>query len=161
MVTVGNLTIHFGSRELFSKVGFFVGPREGIGLTGKNGAGKSTLLKVIAGVVKPNQGSVAFQKGTTIGYLPQEMVHAEHQTVYEEAGSAFKEIGRLKTRLEELNEAIVNHADYTSDDYANKIDELSEISHRLEILGGDNTGEKIEKVLRGLGFLTSDMPHLS
>ncbi|MFM7105721.1 MAG: ABC-F family ATP-binding cassette domain-containing protein, partial [Flavobacteriales bacterium] len=157
MVTVGNLTIHFGSRELFSKVGFFVGPRERIGLTGKNGAGKSTLLKVLAGEVKPNQGSVAFQKGTTIGYLPQEMIHAENQTVYEEAGSAFKEIGKLKVRLEELNDAIVNHSDYTSDDYAHKIEELSEISHRLEILGGDNTGEKIEKVLRGLGFLTSDM----
>ena len=26
MITVGNLSVHFGSRELFSKIGYFIGP---------------------------------------------------------------------------------------------------------------------------------------
>lgn len=157
MVTIGNLSIYFGSRTLFSNIGFFIGPRDRIGLVGKNGAGKSTMLKTLAGIQKPNEGSVAYAKGTTVGYLPQEMNHNEQATVYEEASSAFKEVQYLKDRVEELTLAITDHHDYTSDDYANKLDELSESSHRLELLGSSNLEEKIEKVLKGLGFRSEDM----
>jgi ABC-type dipeptide/oligopeptide/nickel transport system ATPase subunit len=89
MVTVGNLSIHFGSRELFTKIGFFIGPRDRIGLVGKNGAGKSTLLKTLAGLQTPTEGTVAFARGTTVGYLPQEMKHNNEASVYEEASTAF------------------------------------------------------------------------
>ena len=157
MVTVGNLSIHFGSRELFSKIGFFIGPRERIGLVGKNGAGKSTLLKTLAGIQKPTEGSVAFAKGSTVGYLPQEMNHREDATVYEEARTAFAEVQMLSERLEELTLAITDHHDYTSDDYANKLGELEGVAHRLELLGSGNLEERIEKVLKGLGFRSEDM----
>ncbi|MFY7707093.1 MAG: ribosomal protection-like ABC-F family protein [Flavobacteriales bacterium] len=157
MVTVGNLSIHFGSRELFSRIGFFIGPRERIGLVGKNGAGKSTLLKTLAGIQKPTEGSVAFAKGSTVGYLPQEMNHREDATVYEEARMAFAEVQQLSERLEVLTLAITDHHDYTSDDYANKLEELESVAHRLELLGSGNLEERIEKVLKGLGFRSEDM----
>jgi ATP-binding cassette subfamily F protein 3 len=156
MITVGNLSVYFGSRELFSKVGYFIGPKERIGLVGKNGAGKSTMLKVLAGIQRPNEGSVSFAKGTTVGYLPQEMHHQEDASVYEEANAAFKELQDLKRRMDELTDAITNHHDYTSDDYADKIEEMGEVSHRLSILDSGNTDEKIERVLKGLGFNQKD-----
>ncbi len=102
MVTVGNLSIYFGSRELFSKISFFIGPRDRIGLVGKNGAGKSTLLKTLAGIQNPNEGSISLTRGSTVGYLPQEMHHNEEATVYEEASKAFAEVQRLRDRLEGL-----------------------------------------------------------
>jgi lipopolysaccharide transport system ATP-binding protein len=39
-------------------VAFSVGRGEAIGIVGQNGAGKSTLLKLIAGVLRPSEGSV-------------------------------------------------------------------------------------------------------
>ncbi len=157
MVTVGNLSIHFGSRELFTRIGFFIGPRDRIGLVGKNGAGKSTLLKTLAGIQTPTEGSIALARGTTVGYLPQEMKHNDHSTVYEEASTAFKEVQHLRERLEELTVAISDHHDYTSDDYSKKLEQLEDAAHRLELLGSGNLEEKIEKVLKGLGFQSSDM----
>lgn len=157
MVTIGNLSIHFGSRTLFSNIGFFIGPRDRIGLVGKNGAGKSTLLKTLAGIQNPSEGSIALARGTTVGYLPQEMKHHEEATVYEEASTAFREVQTLNQRMDALTAAISDHHDYTSDDYSKKLEQLEEVSHRLELLGSSNLEEKIEKVLKGLGFRSEDM----
>lgn len=157
MVTIGNLTIHFGARELFSGVSLFIGPRDRIGLVGRNGAGKSTMLKTLAGLQRPNEGTVAFAKGTTVGYLPQEMQHSEEASVYEEARTAFKEVQELTKLVDDLTHAITDHHDYTSDDYADKVEKLSEAAHRLELLGSGNIEEKIEKVLKGLGFKSEDL----
>ena len=47
MLTVNNLTIHFGGRTLFDNVSFAVKDKDRIGLVGRNGNGKSTLLNVL------------------------------------------------------------------------------------------------------------------
>ncbi|MEN9333229.1 MAG: hypothetical protein RLY35_409 [Bacteroidota bacterium] len=156
MVTIGNLTVSFGSRDLFTNITLFIGPRERMGLVGKNGAGKSTMLKILAGLQNPTSGSVAFTRGTTVGYLAQEMEHTHGVTVREEAAAAFSETLTLQKRMDELMDAIANHHDYTSDDYADKIEEIETISHRLSLVDATKMDEKIERVLRGLGFGPGD-----
>lgn len=156
MVTIGNLTVSFGSRDLFSNITLFIGPRERMGLVGKNGAGKSTMLKILAGLQNPTSGTVAFTRGTTVGYLAQEMEHTHGVTVREEAAAAFSETLTLQKRMDELMDAIANHHDYTSDDYADKIEEIETISHRLALVDATKMDEKIERVLRGLGFGPND-----
>ena len=156
MVTIGNLSVHFGSRDLFSNITLFIGPRERMGLVGKNGAGKSTLLKILAGLQTPSSGSVAMTRGTTVGYLAQEMEHRSGVTIREEAASAFSETLEMQQRMDELMDAIAVHQDYTSDDYANKIEEIETISHRLSLVDATKMDEKIERVLRGLGFKNED-----
>jgi ATP-binding cassette subfamily F protein 3 len=160
MVTIGQLSVHFGSRELFSNISLFIGPRERMGLVGKNGAGKSTMLKILAGINNPTQGSVAMTRGTTVGYLAQEMDHRDEVTIREEAASAFSETLLLQKRMDDLVEAIAQHHDYTSDDYADKIEELEEVSHRLSMVDATKMDEKIERVLKGLGFKTDDFERL-
>jgi ABC-2 type transport system ATP-binding protein len=44
-------------------VSFAVRPGESIGVVGRNGQGKSTLLKLVAGVLLPDEGSVAVNGG--------------------------------------------------------------------------------------------------
>jgi len=157
MVTIGNLSIFFGSRSLFQGISFFIGPRDRIGLVGKNGAGKSTLLKTLAGLQKPNEGTISLTRGSTVGYLPQEMAHRDDASVYEEARTAFAEVQSLHTELDQLSHDISTTIDYTSDDYGRMVERLEFVAHRLELLESGNIEEKIEKVLKGLGFKSSDM----
>jgi sulfate-transporting ATPase len=58
---------------------FFHGAK--IGIVGANGAGKSTLLRIMAGVDKDFSGEAFPEKGTRIGYLPQEPVLNSEKTV--------------------------------------------------------------------------------
>jgi ATP-binding cassette subfamily F protein 3 len=66
-------------------------------------------------------------------------------------------VQQLKVKVEELTVAITDHHDYTSDDYSHKLEQLEEAAHRLDLLGSGNLEEKIEKVLKGLGFRSEDM----
>ena len=49
-------------RTLFSDLSLALG-RERIGLVGRNGSGKTTLLRLIAGLSRPVEGSVARDGG--------------------------------------------------------------------------------------------------
>ena len=43
-----------------------------IGVVGPNGAGKSTMLKLMAGMIRPDNGDVMLAKDKTVGILEQE-----------------------------------------------------------------------------------------
>jgi ATP-binding cassette subfamily F protein 3 len=104
----------------------------------------------------PSSGQISLTRGTTVGYLPQEMSHRESATVYQEASAAFAETNRLQQRLDELSNAIAETEDYTSDSYGALVEELQAVGHRLELLGSGNQDEKIGRVLGGLGFAPAD-----
>ena len=72
MLTVSNLTVGRGYRDLFTDVSFSVGAGEKIAILGPNGSGKSTLMECIAGRVTPRSGSVTRNPpGLSVGYLEQ------------------------------------------------------------------------------------------
>lgn len=51
--------LHYQEFTALEHVSFAVKKGETLGLIGRNGAGKSTMLKVISGILKPTEGSVA------------------------------------------------------------------------------------------------------
>jgi ATP-binding cassette, subfamily F, member 3 len=87
MLTVSGLSKRFGGRTLFADVSFPVNREDRIGLVGPNGAGKSTLFSLILGQESPDDGQITFQRGISLGFLPQESAPAGDETVLEIATS--------------------------------------------------------------------------
>ena len=72
MLTVSNLTLSRGPRELLRDVSFSVNAGRRAALIGPNGSGKSTLLEAIRGHHSTRAGSVGWTPaGLTVGYLDQ------------------------------------------------------------------------------------------
>lgn len=157
MLSISNLSVHFGQRTLFEHIDLFIGQRERVGLVGRNGAGKSTLLKIIAGIQQASEGNVSLPKESLVGYLPQEMEHNENATILEEAMAAFEETQRLEERVEALTQELSNRTDYESLEYSRIIEELTVANERIDLLGGSTQEEQVQRILQGLGFLADDM----
>lgn len=156
MISVNSVTVSFGGYDLFDNVSFLVNPKDRIGLAGKDGAGKSTMLKLLAGLQNPTKGEISKPNDFKIGYLPQDMIHQQGKTVFEETATAFQEMQKLEDRLVVINHELETRTDYESDSYMKIIDELTEITHRLDVIGANNRDEEIEKILKGLGFERTD-----
>lgn len=61
----------YGAVRALVDVDLHVEPGEIVGLLGANGAGKTTLISVVAGLLKPDSGTVAVDQ--SIGLAPQEL----------------------------------------------------------------------------------------
>jgi branched-chain amino acid transport system ATP-binding protein len=73
ILTVGNVSRSFGALWAVRDVSFIVEQGELLGLIGPNGAGKSTLYNLIAGVLKPTHGSIAFLGQDVTGWPAYQM----------------------------------------------------------------------------------------
>ena len=86
LLTLLDVTLHFGGPAILEKVNFQVDPGERVCLLGRNGAGKSTLMKVIVGEMKPDTGDVFRPAGSVYRRLTQEvppdLAGSVHDIVY-------------------------------------------------------------------------------
>jgi ATP-binding cassette subfamily F protein 3 len=156
MLNIHNLSVSFGGTYLFEEVTFRLGSGDRVGLVGKNGAGKSTMLKILAGDFKPDSGQIATEKEVKMGFLRQDIDFDHGRTVLEEAYEAFTEIKAVEKKLEKINQQLVSRTDYESEAYSQIIEDLSDYTHRFELLGGYNYIGDTEKILLGLGFKRED-----
>jgi len=152
MLNIHNLSISFGGESLFDEITFRLGAGDRVGLIGKNGAGKSTMLKILSGEQESDTGQIAKDKELKIGFLKQDIDFIQGRTVIEEAQQAFVEIKKMEKKIDFINEQLATRTDYESDAYTQIIQDLSEITHQYEIIGGYNYQGETEKVLIGLGF---------
>lgn len=156
MISVENLKMEFGVRPLFEGVSFVVNDKERVCLVGRNGAGKSTMLKIIAGMITPTEGRVALGRGSRVGYLPQVMKLSDSRTVMEEVELAFGDVKALEAELERVRHELSVSTDYESAEYAGLIERAASIEERLEMGGTQNYKSRIERTLKGLGFVSTD-----
>ena len=161
MLNIHNLSVSFQGEYLFQEISFRLGAGDRIGLIGKNGAGKSTMLKIIAGEQEYDSGQIAKDKDLRIGFLKQDIDFIQGRTVLDEAYQAFEEIKKLEAKMNEINHQLATRTDYESDSYTELIQELTDVTHQYEIIGGYNYEGDTEKVLLGLGFKREDFEKLT
>ena len=156
MLTLTNISIHFGGRYLFDNISIAVGESDRIGLIGRNGTGKSTLLKLIMGLESAESGKISKPNNYKIGYLPQEIKTDSTKTIFQETESALDDLKRLEREINEYTRELEVRTDYESDAYMRIIEKLTEASEHFHLMGGQTVEAEIEKVLIGLGFDRTD-----
>lgn len=92
-ITVQNIAKKYGRKTVLSDVSFSAKSGECIGIIGVNGSGKSTLLSILAGILKPDNGSFTCDgvnlfknpkvRSNAIGFAPQGTPLIEELTAYD------------------------------------------------------------------------------
>jgi len=154
MLNISNLSKSFGLRTLFSGLSLTIGERDRIAVLGSNGSGKTTLFEMIAGNITPDDGVITRRRGITTGYLKQEVEPFSDRLLLEEVINSCEKTKAVKERID----AIIMQLESALDDGRKPalLDELGELQHRFEILGGNDIEHHAEVILCGLGFAETD-----
>lgn len=73
LVEARDIVVRRRGHAILDQVDIAVGPGEIVTLIGPNGAGKTTLVRVLLGLLPPDAGAVRRARGTTVGYVPQNL----------------------------------------------------------------------------------------
>jgi len=141
LLTLTNAHLAFGHVPLLDGADFSLEPGERVGLIGRNGTGKSSLLKILAGLERPDDGSLQLQSGVRVIYVPQEPVFDQASTVFDTVAEGVAEARALRERFE------VHAPD----------DDLDAVQTRLEALDGWTWERRVDETLQRLRLNPSDV----
>ncbi|MGQ5425901.1 ABC transporter ATP-binding protein [Thermophilibacter sp. ZX-H3] len=74
LLSVKDLHVSYGAIKAVRGISFEINEGEIVTLIGANGAGKSTTLNTVAGLIKPDSGSVDFEGETLLGMRAHKIV---------------------------------------------------------------------------------------
>ena len=146
MITVTDLSLHYGADKLFSHVNLLFTAGNCYGIIGANGAGKSTFLKILSGELEPTGGRVSVSPKVRMSVLKQDQNKYDAFPVMQTVlmGNArLYDIGKQKDIL------------YAKEDFSEEDGILaSELEAEFAELGGWEAESEASRVLQGLGIST-------
>lgn len=143
MISIENISKHFGKLKVLDEVTTTCEKSECIALIGPNGCGKTTLIKTILGMVVPDSGSIKFQGEDIlnhwqyrdqIGYMPQMGRYPDSMTI----GHVLEMMKDIRGKSEELDEDLIK---------------AFSIQNLLNKRMGTLSGGTIQKVSAALAFM--------
>lgn len=152
MLTVNDVSKYYADYLVLDKVSMQVNTREKVALIGHNGTGKTTLLKLIAGTLRPDEGSIVLQGGARVHYLSQEPDLPAEKTLFEAVTEVFAPIKALEQELRALEGQMA-----TTDNLDKVLRKYGQITEQFESQGGYNLDSRVKTVLFGVGFAESDL----
>jgi ATP-binding cassette subfamily F protein 3 len=154
MLNVTNVSKSYSNQYLFSDISFTVGMKDRIGIIGQNGTGKTTLFEIISGNLSPDSGSVSLRRGTSIGYLRQDVRPNSQRRLLDEVVSSSSNINDMAHKIRLLQEELAEEQDEGT--IASLLNDLGELQSEFESSGGYDAEQEAKVILSGLGFIESD-----
>lgn len=117
-LSLSDVSYHYGSKTALEEVNFSVKCGQRLALLGPNGAGKSTLIRLLAGLLKTQQGEILWRGAPLkdarreIAYLPQVDQHQKHFPIRVRevvAMGRFPHLGHFK-RFRKVDQEKIDHA---------------------------------------------------
>ena len=147
ILAVSKLKKEFNGETLFENISFEINSKDKLAIIGKNGTGKSTLLKMILGELESDAGIVSKNQKARIGYLSQDVISKQQNTLFDEMLSVFKELIHLENIIKEVADKLT--LDPSNEELLKK---YSDLEHRYQIQGGYEYLYKINLILSKFGF---------
>jgi len=145
--TVQNITKMLGGNIIFDNLSLAIKTGDRLAIVGRNGSGKTTLFKLLAGMEKPDEGSIHFKKGTSVGYLAQIPSYSEDVTGFDVLHFAFQQITELQQKMMKMEQQMETLG---AVEMERVLQQYGEIQEQFTLLGGYTMESEIEKVVQGL-----------
>ena len=146
-ISVKNLVKFFVIGEnLLDGLTFEIQEGERVAILGRNGCGKTTLLKILTGEMDYDEGEVYVNPHKKLGLISQIPHFPEGYTVEDVLHSAFAELWRIHSRMEELEEKM------QSDSNGELLREYDRLTAAFQAGGGYETDVETDKICNGLGI---------
>ena len=147
MLTVNNLSFHFGGQQLFKDVDLKFTPGNCYGIIGANGAGKTTFLRILCGELEPTRGEVFMPDTVRMSVLKQNHFAYEQYTVLDTVIMGNERLYKIMKEKDEL---------YAKEDFSDEDGiKASELEGEFAELNGWEAESDASKLIQGLG-LTDD-----
>ena len=144
MITISNLSFHFGGQLLFKDVDLKFTPGNCYGIIGANGAGKSTFLRILCGELEPSTGEVSIPDTVRMSVLRQDHFAFDAYTVLDTVMMGNKKLYDIKVE----KDAIYEKEDFTEEDGIR----ASELEAEFAELDGWEAESEISRLIQGLGM---------
>lgn len=145
-MNVKNLSMSFGTQELFNDVNIQIDENEKVGVVGLNGAGKTTLFKIMLGKEQADAGKIVFNNNARVEWLPQVIeddISSDEITTLEYLLSA-RPIEKLSKKLQICYESLsINMSEQEQNKIYNQIDKLQKKLNYWDQYNAENTLLKI------------------
>jgi ATPase subunit of ABC transporter with duplicated ATPase domains len=150
MIRLDNISKQNGHQIVFIEASAALQRGEKVGLVGPNGSGKTTLFRLITGEDVPDEGQVAVDRGTTIGYFSQDVGEMAGRSAVAEVMDGAGPVAEVAAELKELETAMADPE--RADEMESIIERYGGVQHRFEELDGYALEGRAREVLSGLSF---------
>jgi len=156
-----NLAKSYGAHDIFHGVSLSIPHQARMGLVGPNGVGKTTLLRLLAGIERPDDGSLHRARGLDIGSLPQESsdsvrpAHELDTSLWDSTLAAFSGMLDMEGRLAALESDMADPHQAES-----AMARYGPLQETFERKGGYTFRAEAKRVLSGLGFSREEFKRL-
>lgn len=147
-----NLTMSFGTQELFDDINLHIGENEKVGIVGVNGAGKTTFFKIIKGILEPDSGKVILENNSRVEWLPQVIdddIVSTEMTVFDFLLSG-RPIESLNCELQKVYNKLASVTNETEQKHL--FDKIDLIQRKLDYWEYYSAESTLLKIISGMGI---------